>query len=477
MVLGTNSLRPQNKIFFIKKFSNSLLFKLTAYLVVFTTILIVIFFNYLNQPYVEDDTLDAQEGYLYAQMIESWGSPPDTNKVNSDIGNLSLNCAIFKLEQDWNLDRGWGDSYWKSDSTFPSGDFFAISEQQDFIDQGVDLPFNVQHGLIGIESYTWYGSPQIINEIAAIAAEYKGYVYYFGTNYSTPGIEYDLLISLFAIIVLVSILYFSLRNFLYPVLLMKQRVHEFENGDLDSTIPVSGEDELASLAKSVNKMTENIKILLNQKQMLLLDVSHELRTPLARMQLLVEMIPDHKNIIKLKEEIALLEGIISNLLLSDKLSTPYRELQISKISANELIEEVKKMFPDNNNQIKIINEIPHVMVNVDELKMTLAIRNLLDNAIKYSKKSNKPTELSFELNSNFLLISIKDFGKGIKSKNIKELTKPFYRVGDEDNVKGFGIGLTIVKKVIEAHSGELIIKSKYNEGSNFILKIPYIQSK
>ena len=86
---------------------------------------------------------------------------------------------------------------------------------------------------------------------------------------------------------------------------MKQRVYEFEQGDLDSKIPITGRDELASLAKSVNKMTENIRILLNQKQMLLLDVSHELRTPLARMQLLVEMIPNHKNIVKLKEEILL----------------------------------------------------------------------------------------------------------------------------------------------------------------------------
>ena len=122
----------QNKIFFIKKFSNSLVFKLTAYLVVFTIILIIILFNYLNQPYVADDTLDAQEGYLYAKMVESWGSPPDTNKIQDDINNISLNCAIFQLEQDWNIDRGWGNSYWTSSPRFPSGDFFAISEKPPF---------------------------------------------------------------------------------------------------------------------------------------------------------------------------------------------------------------------------------------------------------------------------------------------------------------------------------------------------------
>ena len=127
MELGINSLQRQNKIFFFRKFSNSLIFKLTAYLVVFTIILIIILFNYLNQPYVEDDALDAQEGYLYAKMVESWGSPPDTNKVQKDISNISLNCAIFTLDEDWTYEDGWGSPYWSSKISFPNGDFFAIS--------------------------------------------------------------------------------------------------------------------------------------------------------------------------------------------------------------------------------------------------------------------------------------------------------------------------------------------------------------
>ena len=85
MGLDINLLQLQNKILFIKNFSNSLIFKLTAYLVVFTIILIIIMFNYLNQPYVEDDALDAQEGYLYAKMVQSWGEIPDTNKVKKLI--------------------------------------------------------------------------------------------------------------------------------------------------------------------------------------------------------------------------------------------------------------------------------------------------------------------------------------------------------------------------------------------------------
>ena len=467
MVWDINLLQHQNKkILSTKKFRNSLIFKLTAYMVVFTTILIIILFNYLNQPYTAEGELEAQEAYLYASMVEKWGSPPNLNQAKSDIRNINLNCAIFELNQDWDDSlNGYGEPYWTSDANFPDSIFSPWTYYEDFEELGVTLPVNKN----GDTTFVQLG---LINQTNATAVAYNDYVYYFGsTSLPPPGDELDLIISLIAIITLVIILYVSLRKFLTPVLLMKQRVYEFEKGDLDSTIPIEGEDELASLAKSVNKMTENIKILLNQKQMLLLDVSHELRTPLARMQLLVEMIPEHKNISKLKEEIILLEGIISNLLLSDKLSTPYTDLELSKISMPRLMEKVKKMFPDTNNKIKIMNEVPNVIIEVDELKMMLAIRNLLDNAIKYSQNTEKMCEIVFSQDDNYLSISVTDYGKGIKKEDIPKLTEPFYRGDKEYNVKGFGIGLTIVKKVIEAHNGELIIKSEDEKGATFTLRI------
>ena len=436
-------------------------------MVVFTSILITILFQYLNQPYTGEGELEAQEAYLYSQMVESWGTPPNLNLVKTDIKNINLNCAIFTIDQDWNSEKNkYGTPYWSSQNNFPAGIFSPWTYYVDFADEGINLPQNNN----GDTTFVQLG---LINQTNATAVTYGNYVYYFGSSSPPPpGEELDWVLSIIAIIILIIILYISLRNFLAPVLLMKKRVYEFENGDLDSTIPITGQDELASLAKSVNKMTKNIRILLNQKQMLLLDVSHELRTPLARMQLLVEMIPKHKNTVKLKEEIVLLEGMISNLLLSDKLSTPYTNLQLSKISMPRLIDKVKEMFPDDDNKIKIITEVPNVTLEVDELKMMLAIRNLLDNAIKYSEYNNKhQCEISFKIINNLLSISIRDFGRGIKTDEISKLTEPFYRAEKEKNIKGFGIGLTIVKKVIEAHKGKLIIESDYGAGSVFTLEI------
>ena len=148
------------------------------------------------------------------------------------------------------------------------------------------------------------------------------------------------------------------------------------------------------------------------------------------------------------------------------------DLELSDISISRLMQKVQKMVPDYDNKIKIIDEIPDVIINADELKMALAIRNLLDNAIKYSSASTKPCEVSFRVDNHLLFIAVKDFGQGIKKEDISKLTEPFYRANSETNIKGFGIGLTIGKKVIKSHNGELIIDSKYGKESTFTLRIP-----
>ncbi len=266
---------------------------------------------------------------------------------------------------------------------------------------------------------------------------------------------------------------FFIQRYLHPIQLIKERVFALEDGDLESEISILGDDELASLSRAVNKMIRDIRYLLNQKQELLLDVSHELRTPLARMQLLLEMLPEHKNIGRLKNEVTLLEGMISNMLLSDRLSTPYQELDISLIKLSRIMDKVLTMFPNHSEIIEIRGEIPSIELHVDELKITLAIRNLIDNAQKYASSKDK-IQVSFSIEDDKLNINIKDFGPGISEINIEKLTTPFYRIINEGENKrpGFGLGLTICKKIIEAHKGTLLISSEIGKGSIFSLILP-----
>ena len=241
---------------------------------------------------------------------------------------------------------------------------------------------------------------------------------------------------------------------------------------MKSKVPILGQDELAELSFSMNKMIEDINILLENKHQLLLEVSHELRSPLARMQLLVEMLPDHKNNKKIRYEINFLEGMIDNLLLSDRLAMPYSKLNLKKLEINYIFKKIIQLFPDTKHKIMLNNHVPNEKILVDETKFIVAIRNLIDNAIKYS--NNSDVVVTIRKIKNKIEFIIKDCGIGISDKDIAKITEPFFQANKTVSTQGFGLGLTICKKIIEFHNGKIKIESKKGKGSEFSVSLPCI---
>jgi signal transduction histidine kinase len=300
------------------------------------------------------------------------------------------------------------------------------------------------------------------------------YLFYLVIDYIPPSELNNLIIAFILAIVFIIGLYLFIRRYLKPVQLMKNRIEALEAGDLKSKIDIIGEDELADLSYSMNQLIEDINTLLENKHQLLLEVSHELRSPLARMQLLIAMMPDHKNLTKLKEEVEFLEGMIGNLLLSDRLSLPYSKLDLQKFSTQDILGKVMDMFPSNRDRVKIENKIPDELVYIDETKFSLALRNLLDNAFKYSKLQEKADIELIVVKNGDIEFQVKDSGIGISKIDIKKLTEPFFQANQTVSTKGFGLGLTICKKIIESHKGHLSIESEPEKGSIFILHLPQI---
>ena len=106
---------------------------------------------------------------------------------------------------------------------------------------------------------------------------------------------------------------------------------------------------------------------------------------------------------------------------------------------------------------------------MDQTKFILAVRNLLENALKYSGKKN--IRLLIKKNE-FVEFHIQDSGIGISEEDIKKIVKPFYQIDKSVTNIGFGLGLTICKKIIEAHNGKLCIQSEKDKGSTFSIFIP-----
>ena len=203
-------------------------------------------------------------------------------------------------------------------------------------------------------------------------------------------------------------------------------------------------------------------------------MSHELRSPLARMQLLIEMMPEHKNLYKLKQEVYFLERIISNLLLSDKLSIPYRTLDINKIFLPDFIDRIIARVTNSSTVLKLMLDTPPISVHVDDTKMRIAFLNLIDNALKYGG-TEKPVEVACSVGKLFFYYSVKDYGPGISPADVARLTDPFFKASTNKRKDGFGLGLSITRKIIEAHGGKLLIDSKLDIGSEFTIKIPLVR--
>jgi len=442
------------RISVVSSVRKSLFLKLGLLFLILTFALIFASYYVIEFSYTEQDSiLDAHECFYYTKLVDSWGNPPDTTTISSDLQNLKMWGVVYKEGKEyW---RNSGDSLW-----FDVEDYGSYSDS-DYLGstQGVIISHYVSFGDVG-------GYP-------ATFVDTDTYQYLFIIEYIIPNELINFVPSIVLAIVFMVGLFLFIRNYLFPIQLMKERVLALEKGDLNSQIKIIGEDELAGLSKTINKMVKDIKLLLEQKQRLLADVSHELRSPLARMQLLIELLPAHKNKDRLREQIGFLEGMISNLLISDKLSTPYSSLEKKMVLVGDVVDKCMAMVANSEIKTKIVGNIPKIKINVDEFKLILALRNLIDNALKYAG-SDELIEIAINKKVGNVIFSVKDFGPGVPKELIEKLTLPFYRIHKKNIPKknGFGLGLTICKKIIEAHGGELLIKNNLKQGATFSIKIP-----
>ncbi len=219
------------------------------------------------------------------------------------------------------------------------------------------------------------------------------------------------------------------------------------------------------------------------------NMTHEFKTPIATINLALDaiknpkIIDDKEKVLRylqmIKDENKRMHAQVENVLRISKLDK--RELDINKESANihdiieDAIEHVNLIVDDRNGTITTHFDANRTSVLLNDVHFTNVIVNILDNAIKYSPEE-PVIDIYTENVKDFVIIKIKDHGSGMSKVAQKRIFEKFYRehTGDLHNVKGHGLGLAYVKRIIEDHNSQIFVESEKGKGSTFIIKVPLI---
>lgn len=298
-------------------------------------------------------------------------------------------------------------------------------------------------------------------------------------------------ISLVAVfIILIMVVYYFGWTFagraLKPISKVVSEVEGITINNLNARVDVgNGQDEIAQLAKTFNKMLERIEAAFNAQRSFVGNASHELRNPLSiiRGQLEVALLKDRKTDDYKKTLESLLEDINHLTIISNRL------LSLAQVSGVGLIDPKNEIRIDDlllEVRSELITSIPEYTVNIsfeselenedsllfygNERLLKIAFFNLVENACKYSPDHSCLVDIGEEEEN--IIIRFSDKGVGIPVEDLKNIFEPFYRAKNVLDRKGHGIGLSLVEKIVRLHGGTITVDSREKRGSVFTVKLP-----
>ncbi len=267
--------------------------------------------------------------------------------------------------------------------------------------------------------------------------------------------------------------YFIIRRQLSPIKEIKQGVSLMSQGNLQHRIPIKGKDDLAQLGDSINNMAERMDNMLDAKRQLLIAISHELRSPLARSRIASEMLPDSVNKQRIADDLQEMDKLIHEIMESERLQH-HTDLHYQLIDLEALLIDV---INSDSDAVELNINTDHFMMEADDARIRIMLRNLINNALQHGRKDQtEKIIVSLDKLEEEAILSVTDHGPGIDAEHIEKLGEPFYRPDDSRtrSTGGFGMGLTLAKRIVDTHGGNLTIDSQTTEpsGTTVTVRIP-----
>lgn len=275
---------------------------------------------------------------------------------------------------------------------------------------------------------------------------------------------------------------------LKPISRINQEVSQITARDLTKKLSTgNNKDEIAQLARNFNEMLSRIEKSFELQKSFVSNASHELRTPLAAIKSEIQVAlekdrtpEEYKEILKsLNIDNQRLIQLINGLLQLAKSEKGDKSLQMIPIRIDEVLFEVQDELQHQHQNYRIsidFEEIPDddesVTINGNKSLLRTLFNNLIDNACKYSE--NNMAIINIRFNKSNCIINVADTGIGISKDDQEKVFEPFFRTKNASNYKGYGIGLSICKRIVDIHGGRIILKSELGQGSNFNVILPHL---
>ena len=267
-----------------------------------------------------------------------------------------------------------------------------------------------------------------------------------------------------------------------PVEKLAGTVKEVASGDMSSRVPAPESDgELGELADLFNGMLERIETLIRTTRSTLDNVAHDLRTPLARMKTKVERAilenapaeEQREILMDCAEEIERINDLVTMLMDVAEAETGQMRLDKQKISAVDLLHEVEELYElvAEERNVAFSIESDDVRLFVDRQRMTQALGNLIDNALKHSPENGTVT-LGAAIHGGEAVLTVEDNGPGIPQEERERIFDKLYRLDKSRSTKGLGLGLSLVRAVVSAHGGRVAASEASDGGSVFSIRFP-----
>ena len=273
------------------------------------------------------------------------------------------------------------------------------------------------------------------------------------------------------------------RRMTSPIEVLAKAARRLGHGDLSQRVRLQGESEVTALAEAFNSMAADLEYAEQLRRNMVADVAHELRTPLSNIQGYLEAIrdgvvePDAAAIRSLSEETYLLSRLVNEL----------QELSLAEAGELKLVyqaEDITNLVKQavtpwqpqlTAGEISLSLELPDnlPLVTIDWQRVNEVLHNLLKNAVAHTPKGGA-INVAAGAKGKWVEVSVSDTGEGIPAEDLPHIFERFYRV-DKSRARatgGSGLGLTIAKRLIEAHGGTIAVQSKLGEGSRFSFTLP-----